>query len=110
MKKFTRMLVVLVAIAVLPAVAFAGSPWTMESSYGDKAMGKLEFGIKNALGGWTEILTEPKATLDADENVLVGIGQGIWNAAFYTVGGLLHIVTFPITSLDVPLPQNGVDF
>ena len=37
----------------------------------------------------------------------VGIG-GLYYAIADTLGGAIHLVTFPVTSLDVPLPNNGV--
>ncbi len=97
------------AILLLPTVAFAASPWTTQTTYGGKVMGKLDFGFKNALGGWTEIITQPKNHHKGAKDLLMGVGQGLANAVVYTVGGVLHLVTFPITNLDVPLPGNGVN-
>jgi len=45
----------------------------------------------------------------AGENVVVGIGKGVWNAVGQTALGAAHAVTFPITALDLPLPEGGTD-
>lgn len=118
-----KLLFVLLALAVLaaPGVAFAGdgshcgkcsldfkaSPWTSKATWGEQAVGKLEFGIKNIFTGWTEVFTEP---MDAYKNhtcVVKGFFHGVANAVLDTAGGVLHLATFPITQLDVPLPQGG---
>lgn len=108
MKKTIALLLVFFSIVLIPAGAFAASPWTEQITYRDKLKGKLDFGFKNFLGGWTEIFTEPNDYHKEGKNVAEGTAKGIWNAVVFTVGGLLHIVTFPLTSLDVPLPDNGV--
>ena len=36
------------------------------------------------------------------------LDKGVSDFVTNTVGGVLHLVTFPITGLDVPLPDNGV--
>ena len=107
MKKFSLLFGVAFVIFAMPTVTFAASPWTEKTSYGDKAVGKLEFGLKNLLGGWTELITQPKAHHKGTE-IFQSIGKGVWNTLVYTVGGALHVVTFPITNVDVPLPNNGV--
>lgn len=81
------------------------SPWRSEATYGDQAKSKLGFGAKNLLLGWTELFTEP-----VEQKSAMGIGQGLGNAVMDTVGGFLHLVTFPLTGVDVPLPENGVNF
>ena len=105
-----KLMLALLAVGVLatPTMAFAEpSPWTTKTTYTDKAVGKLEFGFKNIFAGWTEILTEPKEAYDAKTNVFRGVGEGLWNGLADTVGGILHLATFPITQLDVPLPEGG---
>ena len=94
-------------------IAQAASPWTEGKTYKDKVIGKLDFGFKNALGGWTAIFSE---TAKADSNckckvmrTLKGFGRGVAYAVADTFGGILHIVTFPLTQLDVPLPNNGIN-
>jgi len=94
----------LLAFTLVAAPAFAGSSWTSEGSYGAKTMAKLGFGLENALLGWTEIFTE---IAEAD-NKLVGVGNGLLNFVGDTVGGVLHVATFPCPNIDIPLPQGGV--
>lgn len=101
---------VFAAAALLSRPAFAlennpyPSPWNTEVTYKDKAFSKLGYGAKNALLGWTELFTEFFEDKRAES-----IGQGLGNAVMNTVGGVLHVVTFPFTGIDVPLPENGVD-
>ena len=97
-----------VILAVLaPSLALAASPWTEDSGYINRANGKFGFGLKNAALGWTEIFTQPVDEVKGGGNAAVGFGKGIWNTVGQTVGGALHLATFPITSVDVPLPENG---
>ena len=96
------------AVAVFtPVPAFAASPWTTEPTWIEKSAKKLEFGLKNALLGWTEIGSETIAYKHSGKNVFEGMAVGLGKAVVYTVGGVLHVGTFPIP-LDVPLPNNGV--
>jgi hypothetical protein len=83
---------------------YTPSPWTQEVGYGRRALGKLGFGVKNTLLGWTELFTEPMEA----ENKLAGIGYGLVDGVGNTVGGLVQTITFPITGLDVPLPEGGI--
>lgn len=84
------------------------SPWRSEPRWIDQAVGKLGYGLKNALFGWTELVTEPYAASRSNRSVLAGIGRGIWNAVGDTTGGVVQAVTFPATHVDVLLPQGGV--
>ena len=105
-----------VGFLVLPifaSVAYAyepvkASPWAEETTYGEKALGKLEFGLINLGLGWTEVLSEPYQADKAGANAWRAIGTGICNAVFDTVGGALHAGTFFIP-VDVPLPEGGTD-
>lgn len=90
--------------------AFAASPWTDQPTYKDKVLGKLDFAVKNTLGGWTEIFNRPIKFHKDGKNVSEGVIMGVYYAVADTVGGLLHLVTFPIPQIDVPLPNNGVQF
>ena len=110
MRKKLHLLIVMLAVVLIPATVFAASPWSTETTYGAKATGKLAFGFKNVLGGWTELFTEPMEHYKDHKNVFEGIAKGIAYGVIDTVGGALHIVTFPITNVDVPLPENGVQF
>ncbi len=85
-----------------------GSPWAHERGWAHQARGKLGFGLKNTLLGWTEFFTEPYKAAKGGQNVAGGIGRGLWNGLADTVGGAAHLVTFPITKLDLPLPEGGV--
>lgn len=102
-----KLLTVFLFLFLIPAIVLAASPWTTKTTNKDKMLGKLDFGIKNLLAGWTEIFTQPMNGKDA-KGVTVGIGKGLAYAVADTVGGALHLITFPITQLDVPLPENGV--
>jgi len=86
---------------------YTASPWTSQVGWSNRAIGKLGFGAKNLLLGWTDLFVEPKQTMDEGGNVLVGLGKGLWEGVLNTVGGAVHIVTFPITGLDAPLPGGG---
>ena len=110
MRKITWLVLWMLAVWCLQGVAFAASPWTQETTYGGKVRGKLDFGFKNTLAGWTELVTESRDAYNNKTNIFTGIGRGIVNSAAYTAGGILHLATFPLTNLDVPLPDNGVSF
>ena len=87
---------------------YTASPWTSETGWSSRAVGKLGFGAKNLLLGWTELFTEPKEALDEGGNFFAGLGHGVVNAVADTVGGAVHVITFPITGVDAPLPEGGV--
>ena len=112
MPKRMGILVVVAALVAAPSLAFAGdmaggSPWAQETGYANQVKGKLVYGVKNVLLGWTELFSQPYEDAQNGENILVGIGKGVWNAVGQTVGGALHAVTFPIPAIDVPLPEGG---
>lgn len=86
---------------------YTASPWTNEVGWSKRAVSKLGFGVKNLLLGWADLFTEPKEASEAGESVLKGIGVGLKDAIQNEVGGVVHIVTFPITGLDAPLPEGG---
>ncbi len=113
----------LLAVILAPVQAFAAeaSPWTSGKTYGEKVVGKLDYGMKNTLGGWTQIVTEPFKCTNCqmkDKNTkfpcpiafTTGLVKGTFYAAIDTVGGALHLATFPIPAIDVPLPDGGVKF
>ena len=87
---------------------YTASPWTKETGWGKVATSKLGFGVKNLLLGWTDLFTVPKKAMDAGDNIFKGIGIGLKDAVENTLGGVVHIVSFPITNLDAPLPDGGV--
>ena len=94
--------------AALAAEAATASPWVNEKTREAKAMGKLLHGGKNLLLGWTELITEPDEALWGGTSVAAGILRGTWNAIGQTLGGAAQVLTFPYTSLDIPLPEGGV--
>jgi len=106
MKKIMSLVVILSML--LAPVVFAASPWTEEKTYGDKAVGKLGFGLTNTVLGWTKMFTVPNDYSTEGKNAWAGVGQGLIDAAVVTVGGAVQLVTFPLP-VDVPLPGNGVD-
>lgn len=108
-KRFGVVLVFALALLAAPMLALAASPWADGATYGEKATGKLKYGLTNTLLGWTSLFREPVQASQAGENVFVGIGRGVWNGVGQTVGGILHLVTFPIPQIDIPLPEGGTD-
>ena len=108
-KRFGVVLVLALGALAAPMLASAASSWADGATYGEKATGKLKYGLTNALLGWTSLFREPVQASQAGENVFVGIGRGVWNAVGQTVGGAAHAVTFPIPQIDIPLPEGGTD-
>ena len=98
---------VVLALVAAPTAAFAASPWAQEADYVGKAKGKFVYGLKNTLLGWTEIFSEPAEAVKNGSNFFVGIGEGLFNGIGQTVGGALHLATFLIPQIDVPLPEGG---
>ena len=86
---------------------YTPSPWTSEVGWANRAKGKLAFGVKNTLLGWTELFMEPKKAIDSGDNFFVGLGMGLKNGVENTLGGVVHVVSFPLTELDAPLPSGG---
>ena len=88
---------------------YTASPWTNEAGYTNRVVGKLGFGIKNLLLGWTDLITEPRDAMAEGGNFFTGLGYGLKDALENELGGVVHLVTFPITAVDAPLPEGGVD-
>lgn len=109
MGKRGGLLVLGVALFVGPMSASAASPWADEATYAEQALGKLKYGLTNAVLGWTSLFRTPAAEVQAGENIAVGIGKGIYNAVGQTALGAVHAATFLITPLDIPLPAGGTD-
>ena len=115
MKRSTKVMAFMAVCLLLASSAFAASPWTTESTYKGKVAAKLDFGVKNLLGGWTELLPCNSACAKDGHKTCPAmccaksLGTGIVNAAIYTVGGAVHTATFLIP-VDVPLPNDGVQF
>ena len=88
---------------------YTPSAWTSEMGYGTRAAQKLIFGVKNLLVGWVDLFTEPNEARQAGTSLLTGIGAGVKDAILNELGGAIHLVTFPITGLDVALPEGGTE-
>ena len=86
---------------------YTPSPWTHEVGYPKQAIGKLGFGLKNLLLGWTDLFIEPKEASEKGENVLKGVGMGVVHAIENTLGGAVHTATFFLPQIDAPLPEGG---
>ena len=108
MKKLTLFVLLLLLTAMVPGSGWAASPWTAKTTWSEKAIGKLDFGFKNFFGGISEVWTEPWAVRNDKGKLAEGFARGIVYAVADIGGGALHILTFPITQVDVPLPNNGV--
>ncbi len=91
----------------LPMSEFPASPWTQEKSYLSKTVGKLGFGLVNVVGGWTGIVSEFHE--EPEENIAVAGMRALARVVTNTVGGALHVVTFPVPK-DIPLPGGGTSF
>ncbi|MCB9799608.1 MAG: hypothetical protein H6757_02480 [Candidatus Omnitrophica bacterium] len=87
------------------SAALSPSPWSKETSYSDKIVGKLGFGLLNFTVGWTALFFE----LSKTPNPAVGLTKGVFRTISNTAGGALHSVTFPFP-FDIPLPGGGVSF
>ena len=107
MKKTFLILAVLMVFAANIACAATASPWTTETGWSHKAGKKLEFGATNLFFGWTEIFSQPASHTGSAQEFLKAVGQGLANAVVYTLGGALHVITFPVP-VDVPIPNGGV--
>ena len=102
MKKIMSLVVILSML--LAPVVFAASPWTEEKTYGEKAVGKLGYGLTNTLLGWTKLFATPNEYSNEGKNVWAGVGQGFVDAAVTTVLGAVQLATFPIAA-DIPIPS-----
>ena len=113
MKRSIKIMALLVMAVLFTSSAFAASPWTKEATYGKKVAGKLDFGVKNLLGGWMAVLPcHSRCAMNNHKNCpgvccAKSLGMGLVNAVVYTVGGALHTATFFIP-VDVPLPNDGI--
>ncbi len=100
----------LARVFLSPALGFEKSPWTEKPTYNSEVAVKLRFGLKNTLLGWLDLFIEPVRAgrhCNEGENVVTGIGKGLMDAIYNTVGGVLQLATFPVIA-DFPLPENGV--
>ncbi len=65
-----------------------------QAPYAEKAGATLARGALNTAFGWTELLAEPTAEVNAGGNVLFGIGKGLGYAVKRTASGLGELLTF----------------
>lgn len=89
----------------------SGSPWTRERGWANRASGKLLFGLKNVLLGWTEPFTRSYEAGKRNRRIVpgaLGFLEGVGYGVIDTIGGAQHVLTFPVTRLDIPLPEGGV--
>lgn len=87
------------------------SPWTKEHGWANRARGKLLFGLKNALLGWTEPFTRSYEAGKRNRRIVpgaLGFLEGLGYGVIDTIGGAQHVLTFPVTRLDIPLPEGGI--
>ena len=91
----------------LPMNEFPASSWTKGDGYVEKTVGKLGYGLVNVVGGWSALATEyyEKPETNIGAAFLRSIARTVTN----TVGGALHVVTFPVPK-DIPLPGGGTSF
>jgi hypothetical protein len=86
---------------------YTPSPWTSEVGYGKQVCGKLAFGAKNLLFGWTDLYVEPQEAKADGRSVWSGVGSGVKDALENTLGGAVHLATFILPQVDAPLPEAG---
>lgn len=65
-----------------------------EASYPSKAGNTLARGAANTLLGWTELIRQPAAEVEAGGNVLTGIGKGMGESVKRTLAGAGEVLTF----------------
>ena len=109
MKKGLKIFSLCLLLMIFSQSAFAKSPWTEEVGYGDKVRGKIVYGMANFWGGWIALYYEPLQAHEDHKNVFAGLGRGLVYAVTFTLGGIAHFVTAPLTFFDIPLPHNGVE-
>lgn len=115
---FGKKVICLIALVLLCSFSFAStasadpSPWQKETTYGQKAWGKFTYGLTNLCFGWTEFMSKPYEAVQSGGiyDICMGLPYGLFNGLGDTLGGVAHMITAPITSLDIPLPDGGVDF
>ena len=109
MKKITVLVICLMMLST--SVFAASSPWNNpKASYGQQAMHKFAYGLTNTVLGWSKIFTKPYEAASNHTDFATGVVTGLWQGVADTVGGVLHLVTFPIPQIDIPLPDGGISF
>ncbi len=97
------------SLLVSSVYASEPSPWTTETTNSDKTLAKFKFGLKNFLFGWTEFFQEPYEANQEKRSVLDGVGTGFVNGIADTLGGAAHLITSPCPTIDLSLPEGGVN-
>lgn len=85
--------------------ASAQSSWTQQQGYASQTGGKLKFGLVNTFLGWTAMFIEAKQPQHSAE--WKGFAAGMPQSLFYTAGGILQLVTFPLP-MDFPDMGRGL--
>lgn len=88
---------------------FENSPWRDEATYNRRMMQKFGFGFANLVIGPFELFQEPYKSVQDEEMMWKGLGRGLVNGIIDCIGGALHMITFPVTALDIRLPEGGTD-
>ena len=112
-KTFALLAVFSLFLLPVPGLAAGVSPWTEAETYQEKALRKLDFGLKNLFFGWTELVEEPLTAYRNKEDhrmICRAKWRGLGHALADTAGGALHTATFFIPQIDIPLPENGVEY
>jgi|GEM_PF-1316280 len=111
MPKKTSLILVFLVFFISVAHAADPSPWTKETTYGSKTWSKFKYGLSNLGFGWTEILSRPFDSIQSGSvyDMVMGLPYGLWNGLGDTLGGAAHMLTAPIPSIDIPLPDGGID-
>ena len=65
-----------------------------QAGYSQRAGATLARGVLNTAFGWTELLVEPTAEVNAHGNLVVGVGKGIGYAVTRTALGIGELLTF----------------
>ena len=110
LKKFVISFLVFVMLIGFGSQAkayFEESHWVAKPTYNQRMVHKLIFGVGNLTCGWVEIVQEPYEAVKRKEMFWRGVSLGIFNGIVDTIGGALHILTFPVTPLDIELPEGG---
>lgn len=94
---------------VLEGETYDPSQWQKERLYIDRAFGKLTYGAWNFFLGWMELGREPYEAAVLGDNLLLGVAKGIAYSIADMGGGALNVLTFPITTLNTPLPEGGIE-
>ena len=82
--------------------------WHDEPEYNNRAFGKFVYGAWNFMFGWMELFREPYEAAVLGDNVFVGAAKGITYSVADMAGGALSVITFPVTCLQIPLPEGGI--